>query len=278
VLTRARTLIPLTLAVILLALFAGAGQAAAGVTNESVTVNGVTRTYRLYTPSTLPAKVPVLIALHTLGINGSTFALWTGFDSVASSKRFLAVYPNGIGNSWNAGRCCSSGSNPPNDVAFIKSILAKLGGRFTLDTKRIYATGHSNGAMMAYRLACERAGTFAGIGVVAGTLVTSPCSPSRPVSVMHIHGLADTTVPYNGTSTFPSVPSVISFWKTVDGCTSSSTSTSGTRTRLSWRGCSAGSGVVLNTIAGMTHTTWPRSLSFNATRKIWNFLAAHPRP
>jgi polyhydroxybutyrate depolymerase len=126
----ARTLVPLTLVAILLALFAGAGQAAAGVTNESVTVNGVTRTYRLYTPSTLPAKVPVLIALHPLGIDGSTVALWTGFDSVAASKRFLAVYPNGIGNSWNAGRCCSSGSSPPNDVAFIRRIINKLAGRY----------------------------------------------------------------------------------------------------------------------------------------------------
>ena len=277
---RARALVPLTLVAILLALFAGAGQATAGVTNESVTVNGVTRTYRLYTPRTVPANVPVLIALHPLGINGSTFAAWTGFDSVASSKRFLAVYPNGIGNSWNAGRCCSSGSNPPNDVAFIDSILNKLAGRYTLDTKRIFATGHSNGGMMAYRLACERAGTFAGIGVVGATLVTSPCSPSGPVSVMHIHGLADTLVPYNGnSSSFPSVPSVINYWKTVDACTTSSTTTSGTRTQLSfWSGCSAGSAVVLNTIAGMTHTTWPRTTSFNATTTIWNFLAAHPRP
>ncbi len=275
---RARTLIPLTVVAILLALFAGAGQAAAGVTNESVTVNGVTRTYRLYTPSTLPAKLPVLIALHPLGINGSTFALWTGFDSVASSKRFLAVYPNGIGNSWNAGECCSSGSNPPNDVAFIKRILDRLSGRFTLDRKRIFATGHSNGGMMAYRLACDQAGTFAGIGVVATTLVTSPCSPSRPVSVMHIHGLADTLVPYNGNSSFPSVPSVINHWKTVDGCTTSSATSSGARTRLRWTGCSAGSGVVRTTIAGMTHTTWPRSSSFNATTTIWKFLAAHPRP
>ena len=44
--------------------------------------------------------------------------------------------------------------------------------------------------MMSYRLACDAADVFAGVAPVAGTLFTT-CRPSRPVSLLHIHGLAD---------------------------------------------------------------------------------------
>ena len=33
---------------------------------------------------------------------------------------------------------------------------------------------------MSYRLACEAAGTFAGVGAVAGTLGVEGCEPRRP--------------------------------------------------------------------------------------------------
>ena len=61
---------------------------------------------------------------------------------------------------------------------------------------RVYATGMSNGAMMALRLGCQT-NTFAAIAPVAGTLMTD-CSHAQPTSVLQIHGTADDRVPYNG--------------------------------------------------------------------------------
>ncbi len=44
------------------------------------------------------------------------------------------------------------------------------------DPKRVYVTGFSNGAGMAYKMACEKPDKVAAIGVVEGALVTH-CDP-----------------------------------------------------------------------------------------------------
>jgi len=44
---------------------------------------------------------------------------------------------------------------------------------------------------MAYRLACERADRIAAVGIQAGSIEIPSCRPSRPVSVLAIHGNAD---------------------------------------------------------------------------------------
>ena len=49
---------------------------------------------------------------------------------------------------------------------------------------------------MAYRMACERADVIDQIAGLAGHASSLPCNPTRPVSVLHIHGTGDATVPY----------------------------------------------------------------------------------
>lgn len=70
--------------------------------------------------------------------------------------------------------------------------------RANVDETRIFATGMSNGGMIAHRLACEMSETFRAVAAVAGTDNTKTCNPSRPISVMHIHALDDTHVLFNG--------------------------------------------------------------------------------
>ena len=69
-----------------------------------------------------------------------------------------------------------------------------------LDRKRIYLIGHSNGAFMAYRMACHSADLIAGIASLAGmtALDSSRCTPSEPVNILHIQGTADAVVAYGG--------------------------------------------------------------------------------
>ena len=95
--------------------------------------------------------------------------------------------------------------------------------RVRIDADRVYAIGMSNGAMMAYRLACEAGDVFHGIMAVAGTDNTKSCSPARPVPVLHIHARNDDRVLFNGgagelfrseamVTDFVSVPVSINRW------------------------------------------------------------------
>jgi polyhydroxybutyrate depolymerase len=69
---------------------------------------------------------------------------------------------------------------------------------FCVDERRVYATGISNGGMLAIRLACELSERFAAVAPVAATLTYNACAPTRSVPLMHIHGDADAHVPIGG--------------------------------------------------------------------------------
>lgn len=77
-------------------------------------------------------------------------------------------------------------------------MLADIKRQANIDPHRIFATGMSNGGMMAHRLACEMADTFKAVAAVAGTDNTQTCQPSQPIAVMHIHARDDTHVLFDG--------------------------------------------------------------------------------
>jgi polyhydroxybutyrate depolymerase len=58
------------------------------------------------------------------------------------------------------------------DVAFLDALLDDLAGAYRVDPRRVFATGMSNGAMMAYRLASELSERIAAVAPVAGTMAT----------------------------------------------------------------------------------------------------------
>jgi poly(3-hydroxybutyrate) depolymerase len=43
------------------------------------------------------------------------------------------------------------------DVGYLRAVIAEVSVRFAVDPRRVYVTGHSDGADMAHRLACESA-------------------------------------------------------------------------------------------------------------------------
>jgi polyhydroxybutyrate depolymerase len=142
-------------------------------------------------------------------------------------------------------------------------------------------TGHSSGAMMAQRLACERADRFAAAASVAGSLTSARCSPSAPVSLLEIHGTSDAEV------SLASAASAVAAWRTADRCEASAqVVTAGPVTTRAWR-CAQGSEVRLVEIAGAQHP-WPgaripppagqiASDALDASSVVWGFLANHSR-
>ncbi len=272
---------------------------AAGRSDHTITVGGRPRTYHLYVPAGLSGAVPVVLMLHGGFGDGNQAETSYGWDAQADRGRFVVVYPDGVNRAWNVGGgCCGTpASTGLDDVAFITAVVGEVSRLVGADPARIYATGISNGGMLAYRLACDT-GLFAAIGPDSATLLGDCPDPGR-ISVIHIHGTADQNIPYDGGQgsgyakiNGPAVPALVATWRQVDGCATPTGTTTGSVT-TSIAPCPDGRTVELITIAGAGHQ-WPGSVSkpvlqkalgldppstaLDATAVIWQFFAAHPRP
>jgi polyhydroxybutyrate depolymerase len=167
---------------------------------------GRRRTYIVHVPPGATGGLPVVLAFHGSGGNASGFQRYAQLDRVADRDRFLVVYPNGTGPlpnrllTWNAGDgCCGYAlNNKVNDVGFAVSVISDLETRTPVDRRRVYATGHSNGAIFSHRLAAERAGIIAAIAPVAGSLDLKSFAPIRGVPVLQIHSVDDPRALYAG--------------------------------------------------------------------------------
>lgn len=260
--------------------------------------SGLQRTWRVYVPASLPAGayVPLVIGLHGGFGSGEQFENTTGMDAEAETGRFIAVYPDGTGSirTWNGGNCCGYAARTDvDDVGFISVLIDTVAHDYPVDRGRVYAVGHSNGAILAFRLACELSPKIAAIAAVAGSLERPGCSPSRPVSVLLIHGDADQNHPIDGgigPDSVSGVPfnSVADTMDTVSramGCSSAAdVSVDGAITTTQWQGCPGGTAVELQVIAGGSHA-WPGgkqtaiggepSQAMDATAAAWDFVSQH---
>jgi polyhydroxybutyrate depolymerase len=250
-----------------------------GTSRHIINVDGHDRVYRLHKPTGLPASAALVIVLHGGFGTGDYAERNYGWNQLADSQKFVVAYPNGLNRAWNvngAGCCGKPAKAGIDDVGFISAAVADIEHNVGINASHVYATGMSNGGMMAYTLACDTT-LFAAIGPVSGTQL-DPCRSPHPVSVMHIHGTADPLIPYGGGPgggfvhlDGPPIQRTNAFWRNVDRCVAPATSTSGSVT-TSTASCPDNRSVVLITVDGGGHD-WPDF----ATDKLWQFFAAHPR-
>ena len=277
---------------------ASAGSLPVGSSAVHLEADGLDRSYRVYVPDGLTAPAPLVLMLHGGYGSGEQAERAYGWDDLADAEHVIVAYPDGEGRAWNSGGgCCGVAAREQiDDVAFLTGVVADIGSRIPVDSKRVFAAGMSNGAMMAYRLACEST-VFAAIGAVAGTIPPDmPCEAPAPLSVMAVHGTADTRVLYDGgASTVGSAhinarpaPEIAAFWRGIDACPDPTTVSLPPLTTSSAE-CPDGRGVTLVTIDGYGHE-WPATAGsqtpygepvytgWDATTELWRFFAAHPRP
>jgi polyhydroxybutyrate depolymerase len=172
---------------------------------------------------------PLLVILHGYSANAFVQQGYLKLNDVASTHEMLVLAPEGTVDSmgkqfWNADpTCCDLDGSGVDDVAYLGGLIDAVRAAWPVDAAQVAVIGHSNGAFMAYRMACERADVVTEIAGLAGHASTVPCDPVRPVAVLHIHGTADDTVPYE-TGTFmgftsPGAVDSVAQWATHDGCT-----------------------------------------------------------
>jgi polyhydroxybutyrate depolymerase len=228
----------------------------AGDATKMITVGGVQRSFLVHAPpgydSTRP--VPVVLDFHGLGGNSNQQKNLSRWDDVADAEGFITVYPQGIDNAWNAGLCCSDGSD---DVAFVRAIIASLRNDACIDDKRVFSSGCSNGGGMSYKLACEAADVIAAVAPVDFDCVDGAgcgdCSPARPISVVQFRGTNDQAVPYNGNGPFVGAQANLATWGELNLCTGSPAPLQQSAGCETFPMCGAGAQTILCTVQGGTH-------------------------
>lgn len=190
---------------------------------------------------------------------------------------------------WNAGACCGRAAKENvDDLAFLSRVIDEAVARYSGDPNRVYITGISNGAMMAYRMACEKPSKVAAIAPVAGTLAIPACPNGGAVPVLHIHGGADSNVPLQGGEGRRSIAGVkhrsvgesINMITSSRGCESAEQE-AGDREVFRYR-CERGAPVELWVIKGGQHV-WPGGKSrreakahngrFSGSEAVWKFAS-----
>ena len=218
------------------------------------------RTVRVHVPSSARRPAPLLVALHGYGQSLVATEKHMGWAALAEQRGVIVAYGVGATGAWNAGTCCGRAvPGRHDDVGYLDRVLQLVAALRPVHPRHVHLTGFSNGAMMAYRYACERPTRVASVLGVAGTLVTD--CPRRPqVAVMTVHGSRDGVVPLAGTR-------YSSFLRTPLRPPSSALRALGSAGRNRQ--------VVLD---GFGHA-WPSrgNGGFDATAQGWAFLASRPR-
>ena len=188
---------------------------------------GLDRRYLLHVPSAAGPLPALVIALHGGGGTAQGFKDENGLDAVSDREGFLAVYPDGSGPlsnrllTWNAGpNCCGWAlDNEVDDVGFLLSVLDDLATRIAFDPRRVYMTGHSNGAMTTYRFALEASDRVAAIVPVGGAMLAVAPQGSMPIPLLHIHSVDDPRALYGGGEgpAFPGTDRTVVHRPVVDG-------------------------------------------------------------
>lgn len=298
--------------------------AAAKLQTVRLTVNGVERRALVHLPESYDGTTPLPLVLMFHGGGGTPEATVkeTGWVAKSDAARFIVVFPEatrpdmaipaklGRNNpTWNdgSGRFHSGEQKTP-DVAFIAALLDHLETKVAVDKQRVFATGFSNGASMAFRVGIELSDRFAAIAPVSGALWIAEPKAAKSVSLLYITGTKDPFNPIEGGvpkkadgSVFKDSPDKskppasenVAKWVELLGCAADSKPITGTPagiTTVVHRGGRDGTEVIFTTIEGHGHI-WPggRNLlpefivgkptsRLSATDTIWEFFKSHPKP
>lgn len=248
-----------------------------GSTNGTVTKMIGFRNYLLHVPAGLSGpQVPLLLDLHGGGGNGQAYEFITGWSKYADAKKnFIVAYPNSMGYGfWNYGE----GSY---EVEYLRDVVDHIAATYCIDPKRVFVDGHSNGGLMADRLACDAADKFAAFAPYAGSSAQASiqptgsggCSPSRPVPIAFFHGDSDSAAPISYQKANRD------WWLAHNGCSTTPTRTTDTYGFLDAYGaCDGGADIWWRELKAQNHD-WPTGAEGEDQRnRMWAFFDAHPLP
>jgi polyhydroxybutyrate depolymerase len=184
-----------------------------------------TRNYKILKPKNYDPKkkYPLILSLHGFTSNGRGQAGFFPLADLAEKYGFLYCFPSGLDRSWNATNACCDWTNKNDDSTYLRNLILWAQKEYSIDRKKVYVTGLSNGGFMSYRMAQDHADLITAIAPFAGVGYKKwPKRPSGPVSVLHIHGTKDSTIKWKGGSiglrAYPSAEQNFENWRKFNKC------------------------------------------------------------
>jgi polyhydroxybutyrate depolymerase len=275
---------------------------------------GLTRTYWLHVPAGLAKTkpVPLVLIYHGSGSDGERMERFTKFSTLADKHDFIVVYPDAYEENWNDGRAATSilsQAKNVDDVGFSEALIDVIGREHSVDAKRIYAAGFSNGGIFVHLLAEKLAPRLAAIASVSGGIaepIAPKFQPANPLSVFITHGTKDPFVPYDGGNVdesengrIISTEQAVKKWIAINGGSAKTENgqlpdvDKSDHSRVKWTRWNfpkSHTELLLYTIEGAGHT-WPNgpqflpiatigevNRDFDGATAIWEFFQKHPKP
>lgn len=169
----------------------------------TITINGETREYWLYVPDKVSDNAPLVLSLH--GAGGHDYDKSPFRTDAADLAKYIVAYPQGkmttfpgLGGAQNYGWSAYGEENF--DTEFLKAVIEDVASKYSIDRKRIYCCGFSNGGMMTYVMANTCSNIFAAYASISGYPINEfhlHHTGGRPVPFLHIHGKEDDFVRYS---------------------------------------------------------------------------------
>ncbi|KAK5115373.1 hypothetical protein LTR85_009833 [Meristemomyces frigidus] len=206
--------------------------------------DGVLRNWTVWVPQfySINSASPLIFAFPGHGELALNIETETGLSDSSVNPYAIMVYVNGYAAGFESNPDYSPQGVYPqiDDIGFIQALIANITGSYCIDTGRIFATGHSNGAGFCGVLACHptMSNTFAAFAPNSGAFYTNAtansqdpatvepvntpvqalCTPGRNnVPILEFHGTNDQTIYYPGISSHggkvvPAIPHWVNDW------------------------------------------------------------------
>jgi polyhydroxybutyrate depolymerase len=269
----------------------------AGLSYASVPVPGArTRRYILTVPRGYDgaSPLPLVVNLHGYGANADEQLFYSGLGPLADREMFVLATIDGQGSPRHYNIRPVPRGEDVSDITVVGRVVEAISTKLCIDSRRIFATGMSDGGALAAALACFDSERFAAVAPVAALFYDQTCDPAEPVPLIAFRGTDDEIVPYAGGEVaccgHPQVRATerdIADWAEHNGCSPKPTVTTSGEVRTSaYSSCTAGADVVLHAIVGGGHS-WPGAIQLpglgrtsrdiDASEAMWQFFVAHPK-
>jgi polyhydroxybutyrate depolymerase len=213
-----------------------------GTFTLAIESGGFDRVAHVHIPTgyNVDTKPPLVLVLHGAGGSGSYVLERDGWAAKADQAGFIAVAPDGLpalprlkpaagANPalWNSGQLNPRSPRAAvDDVAYFSRLLDRLNEAVPYDKQRVFVVGHSNGGMMAFRLASELSERFTAVGAVAGLLTLENPQPKKLLPTLCMLGSKDPLMPIDGgevklpwgTRQYKPVSESLGTWAKAIGC------------------------------------------------------------
>jgi len=282
-----------------------------------LTPTGNKRCYYTYIPRCAGKDSPLLYDIHAFGYCPLINAIYEGWKKLADEKCMVVMWPMGNFDRSVAGDpcfalpadlsggfaddpdrettpcCCYNPVDPTipvtedetQDLAFLRSIAShvvldvpkRTRGRVTINTKRIYMAGHSNGCVASLSMAMKHSDLVAAVCCHSGILISEPSDDYIPTPIWFVHGILDDTIPYYGGEN-PGAQDAYDYLFSRNGCQNT------TLTLLLEEGdsqlangCTNNASVELVSLVGAGHQPYPifGQTTYETTLAAWEFCSSY---